>query len=136
MQNPLTIQTEQQLFNLYEQRDQLQAQQQQLMQPETHGQNIYLDVETTSPANNDQRFYQENAYARQQLAQQMQTLNTNIAIQEDKLSRIETEAMRWISGTSKNERRVIRRTQDGIVAESTSTCEPALTQQSQKGDRL
>jgi hypothetical protein len=55
----------------------------------------------------------------QQFDQQLHYLNTAIQLQQDKLTRLEKEAMQWLQGTGQNEKREIKRTQDGITAEST-----------------
>ncbi len=113
------IVTESQLFDLYEKRDQLQSLQKQLMQSQPEYQFIPIDTQQHPSPDITDAYLAENNQLKQQLAQQMHWLNTRILIHEDKLSRIEAEAMQWINGTGRNERREITRTHDGIIAEST-----------------
>ena len=105
---------QQQLINLYQQREQLNAQQQALAEPSpTPYQTIHIDDSVASSRIN----YQNQPL--QPVDQQLQYLNTAIQSQQDKLTGLEKEAMHWLQGTGQNEKREIKRTQDGITAEST-----------------
>ena len=118
---------QQQLFKLYEQRDQVHAQQQALVnqsqaQPDSPYQNIHIeDQPHIKNTYHNQYGYliDENQFLQQQLAQQMQHLNICIQFQEDKLNAVEKEAMQWLQGTGQNEKREVKRTENGICAEST-----------------
>jgi hypothetical protein len=109
---------QQQLIHCYQQRQQLNAQQKILAEASpTAYQTIYLNDPVVSSEINHQQLPRQATH--QAVDQQLQSLNTLIQSQEDKLTGLEKEAMQWLQGTGQNEKREIKRTQDGITAEST-----------------
>ena len=118
---PTLSKQQQQLIHLYQQREQLNAQQQALAEPSPMPyQTIHIDDSVVSSGSHHQD--QERQSVDQplgQLDQQLQYLNTAIQSQQDKLTGLEKEAMHWLQGTGQNEKREVKRTQDGITAEST-----------------
>ncbi len=121
---------QQALVDLYQQRNQIQAKQQALVnQPQPHSpyQTIHIEASPEIIRTPEQQYgslIDENQRLQQQLSQQMQYLNVCIQAQEDKLNAVEKEAMQWLQGTSQNERREVKRTKNAISAESTFKSNP------------
>ena len=112
---------QQQLFDLYKQRDQIRAKQLALVNQSSPP---FQTIPIEEPPeiifhHQDGDFINENQRLQQQLAQKIQYLDVCIQSQEDKLNAIEKEAMQWLQGTSQNEKREVKRTENGISAEST-----------------
>ena len=121
---PTLSKQQQQLIHLYQQREQLNAQQQALAEPlPTPYQTLYIDDPVVTGSHHQEQPQQSVDQQRDQplgqLDQQLHYLNTTIQSQQDKLTALEKEAMHWLQGTGQNEKREVKRTQDGMTAEST-----------------
>jgi len=119
---PTISKQQQQLIHLYQQREQLNVQQQALAEPSpTPYQTLHIDDSVVSSGSHhqDQPRQSVDQPLDQQFDQQLHYLNTAIQLQQDKLTALEKEAMHWLQGTGQNEKREIKRTQDGMTAEST-----------------
>jgi hypothetical protein len=111
---------QQQLSNLYKQRDQIRATQYALAhQSPPPYQTIHIEDQPESISHHQDGAFIHKNQRLQQLAQKIQHLDVCIQFQEDKLNAIEKEAMQWLQGTSQNEKREVKRTENGISAEST-----------------
>ncbi len=120
--SPTLSKQQQQLIHLYQQREQLNAQQQALAEPSpTLYQTIHIDDSVVASGSHhpDPARQPVDQPLVQQFDQQLHYLNTAIQSQQDKLTALEKEAMHWLQGTGQNEKREVKRTQDGMTAEST-----------------